>query len=70
MESSLKLPPTLNLVFNSLASFLKSSSAPVYPSIIVIGFPFRFSYFQIIGASCIQISSLLDVDVSSSVEGV
>ena len=36
----LKVPPTLGLVFSSLANNLKSSSVPVYPSMMVVGFPF------------------------------
>ena len=56
--SSLKLPPTESFVLISLASILKSDVAPVYPSKMVIGFPFRFSYLQIIGSSCNQIFDL------------
>ena len=46
MLSSLKLPLTLNSFFNLEVKVLKSESAPVYPSIMVMGLPLRFSYLQ------------------------
>ena len=47
---------------------LKSVLAPVYPSKIVIGLPFLFSYLQIIGSFCIQIF-FWELPVSSSGSG-
>ena len=51
MLSFLKDPPTPKRDFISRVKILKSSSAPLYPSIMVTGFPLRFSYLQIKGSS-------------------